>query len=153
MDFDVIVEVDARGSHSAPHPVTTLFEPPLPEGHAQDPVCGMAVDPATAKHTAEHAGTTFYFCCNGCREKFVADPARYVAPKSQSAPSSVEVRDPVCGMKVDPATAKHTAEHASQMHYFCSGGCREKFVADPTRFLAPKVKCCLKSPSTPMRNA
>src|SRR5580692_8424924 len=46
---------------------------------AKDPVCGMSVDPATAKHRAEHAGETFYFCCNGCREKFVAEPSRYLA--------------------------------------------------------------------------
>ena len=46
---------------------------------ARDPVCGMSVDPATAMHKAEHAGATYYFCCGGCREKFVADPARFLA--------------------------------------------------------------------------
>jgi Cu+-exporting ATPase len=46
---------------------------------ARDPVCGMTVDPATAKHKAEHGGTTYYFCCGGCREKFAADPARFLA--------------------------------------------------------------------------
>ena len=46
---------------------------------ARDPVCGMSVDPATAKHKAEHAGATYYFCSGGCREKFVADPARFLA--------------------------------------------------------------------------
>ena len=46
---------------------------------AKDPVCGMSVDPATARHKAEHAGATYYFCCGGCREKFVADPARFLA--------------------------------------------------------------------------
>ena len=51
-----------------------LFEPPLPEGHARDPVCDMAVDPAKAEHKAEHAGKTYYFCCGGCRDTFVADP-------------------------------------------------------------------------------
>ena len=45
---------------------------------AKDPVCGMSVDPATAKHKAEHAGATYYFCSAGCRGKFVADPARYL---------------------------------------------------------------------------
>ena len=39
----------------------------------------MSVDPATAKHKAEHAGATYYFCSGGCREKFVADPARFLA--------------------------------------------------------------------------
>ena len=45
---------------------------------AKDPVCGMSVDPATAKHKAEHAGATYYFCSAGCRGKFVAEPAKYL---------------------------------------------------------------------------
>ena len=43
---------------------------------ATDPVCGMTVDPATAACT-EHAGRNYYFCCEGCRRKFIADPEAY----------------------------------------------------------------------------
>ncbi|MGH8042617.1 MAG: heavy metal translocating P-type ATPase, partial [Rudaea sp.] len=43
--------------------------------------------------------------------------------------------DPVCGMRVDPHTGKHRAEHAGRAHYFCSARCREKFVADPAHYL------------------
>jgi len=46
-----------------------------------DPVCGMQVDPATPKPHVQHAGRTFYFCCNGCAQKFAADPEKYLAPK------------------------------------------------------------------------
>jgi len=46
--------------------------------NAIDPVCGMTVDPATAKHSWEHAGKNYYFCCGGCREKFRTDPARFL---------------------------------------------------------------------------
>lgn len=42
-----------------------------------DPVCGMTVAVASAKHTAEVGGKKWYFCCGGCREKFVASPERY----------------------------------------------------------------------------
>jgi Cu+-exporting ATPase len=45
---------------------------------AKDPVCGMSVDPATAKHKGEHKGAIYYFCSGGCREKFVAEPAKYL---------------------------------------------------------------------------
>ena len=38
-----------------------------PAGRAVDPVCGMTVDPHTAKHRAEHQGHTYYFCSAGCR--------------------------------------------------------------------------------------
>jgi xanthine dehydrogenase accessory factor len=46
---------------------------------AVDPVCGMEVAIGTAVETAEHDGVTYYFCSAGCRSRFEADPARYVA--------------------------------------------------------------------------
>jgi xanthine dehydrogenase accessory factor len=52
---------------------------PVSPAEARDPVCGMMVTVATAKHRAEHDGRTYYFCCAGCRERFVAAPDRYVA--------------------------------------------------------------------------
>jgi P-type Cu+ transporter len=45
---------------------------------AIDPVCGMKVDPAKARHTFLHDGVTYYFCCDGCRNMFAADPAKYL---------------------------------------------------------------------------
>ncbi len=47
------------------------------------------------------------------------------------------VKDPVCGMDVDPATTQHHAEHDGHAYHFCSNGCRTKFVADPVRYLTP----------------
>jgi Cu+-exporting ATPase len=43
--------------------------------------------------------------------------------------------DPVCGMKVDPATSPHRHSHQSRDYVFCSTGCRGKFVADPDKYL------------------
>jgi xanthine dehydrogenase accessory factor len=48
------------------------------EVSAVDPICGMTVTIAGARHTAEHAGQTWYFCCGGCRERFLAAPESYV---------------------------------------------------------------------------
>ena len=45
-----------------------------PTSTERDPVCGMNVNPATAKHVHEHAGKKYYFCCAGCVEKFKANP-------------------------------------------------------------------------------
>ena len=45
-----------------------------------DPVCGMTVDAAHARHLAEHAGTIYAFCSIGCRTRFVKDPATYLSP-------------------------------------------------------------------------
>lgn len=50
-----------------------------PAQDERDLVCGMTVAVATARHRAEHAGRTYYFCSGGCRERFVAAPDRYVA--------------------------------------------------------------------------
>lgn len=45
------------------------------------------------------------------------------------------VKDPVCGMTVDPAATPHHAEHDGQGYHFCSAGCRAKFVASPESYL------------------
>jgi Cu+-exporting ATPase len=49
-----------------------------------DPACGMKVDPATSKHRADHAGKTYHVCSAGCRTKFEADPAKYLAPQAEA---------------------------------------------------------------------
>jgi Cu+-exporting ATPase len=91
---------------------------------ARDPVCGMAVDPAATSHHATHAGTEFHFCSARCRERFLAEPARYLdAPPTEGrtapAPAAVagamytcpmhpQVRQPgpgtcpICGMALEP---------------------------------------------------
>jgi Cu+-exporting ATPase len=46
--------------------------------------------------------------------------------------------DPVCGMKVDPVTAKHRLEYKGEDHFFCSGRCRGRFEAEPEKFLKPR---------------
>jgi Cu+-exporting ATPase len=87
-----------------------------------DPVCGMDVTPGDAAGgSAEHAGTTYWFCHPGCRERFVADPTRYLdppkpgpgsapgqGPRLYTCPMHPEVRQvgpgscPKCGMALEP---------------------------------------------------
>ncbi len=67
-------------------------------GPAIDPVCGMTVDPATAKHVADHGGRRWFFCSARCRERFVAEPAGFAATAVNSGapgattPGSSEVK-------------------------------------------------------------
>ena len=71
-----IVELRRRAAakaHEAEPPVAA--EQPTTE--AIDPICGMAVAIAGARHVAEFMSRKYYFCCGGCRTKFLADPARY----------------------------------------------------------------------------
>jgi xanthine dehydrogenase accessory factor len=58
--------------HTKPGSTAELVE-------AVDPVCGMTVAIAGARETAVHDGRTYYFCGPGCRSRFEADPARYLA--------------------------------------------------------------------------
>lgn len=43
-----------------------------------DPVCGMTVEVSSARHTFDHEGTTYYFCCPGCRRAFEKDPTAFL---------------------------------------------------------------------------
>jgi xanthine dehydrogenase accessory factor len=45
---------------------------------ATDPVCGMLVEVASARHVTEHGGTRYYFCCSGCKQAFEKEPEKYV---------------------------------------------------------------------------
>src|SRR5271167_2174716 len=52
-----------------------------------DPICGMKVNSATAKHVTAHDGQNFYFCSTSCREKFLAAPQNYAGPAGSVTPS------------------------------------------------------------------
>ena len=56
----------------------------------------------------------------------------------KSNPEKTIVKDPVCNMDVDPATARGSAEYKGQTYYFCSPGCVTRFNADPEKYLAPR---------------
>ncbi|WP_448028602.1 heavy metal translocating P-type ATPase [Bradyrhizobium liaoningense] len=92
------------------------------ETKVKDPVCGMTVDPATSKHHFTHHDETFHFCSAGCRTKFAADPAKYLAKEKApepempagtiyTCPMHPEIRQvgpgscPICGMALEPEVA------------------------------------------------
>src|SRR5947209_5971603 len=80
-------------------PLLTPSQPP-----AVDPVCHMSVDPATAAASHTYQGHTYYFCSPSCRQKFQADPQRYL---SGTAPTPME----------EPATpAPAGVEYVCPMH-------------------------------------
>src|SRR4051812_6635575 len=99
---------------------------------ATDPVCGMQVAEATAKNVSELAGTKYYFCGAGCKRKFDADPAQYLRKQNAAEKSATDL---VCGMQVNPATAKNFSEYQGKKYFFCSPGCKTKFEANPQQYL------------------
>jgi Cu+-exporting ATPase len=112
----------AGGSCCAKHAAA-----PAGETIIRDPVCGMTVDPAAGKPSAEHDGRTFHFCSDSCRTKFTHHPENYLTAK-----------DPVCGMTVDRASARHFLKHVGEKFYFCSENCLKKFEADPEKYLGDR---------------
>src|SRR5260221_13265882 len=74
-------------SDTSAHPVRSHADAPGSAGMATDPVCGMSVDPATARYRAEHAGTQYFFCGARCLERFTAEPERF-AGRAKPAPPS-----------------------------------------------------------------
>jgi xanthine dehydrogenase accessory factor len=74
---EIVQERRASERHGAP--AAQVAAQVTPSARAVDPVCGMTV---AAVDTSPHAtvdGTTTWFCCEGCRTAFLADPARYAA--------------------------------------------------------------------------
>lgn len=45
------------------------------------------------------------------------------------------VKDPVCGMDVDPKTATEQSEYQGMTYYFCSSGCKKDFDKDPEKYV------------------
>ena len=67
-------------------PATITLEPVVDDIVLLDPVCGMTVERANARHLAEHDGVIYAFCSIGCRTRFIKEPATYL---SASAPSAM----------------------------------------------------------------
>ena len=61
--------------------------------------------------------------------------------------NETKVKDPVCGMDVDPHTSRHRADHAGKTWYFCSEKCQEKFIAKPDAYLEPSKQSQASVPS------
>lgn len=91
------------------------------EGRVTDPVCGMSVRPEEGRPKADYKERTYYFCSQGCHDKFVGDPDHYLSGRHREAgqekmppgtkytcPMHPEiVRDapgdcPICGMALEP---------------------------------------------------
>jgi Cu+-exporting ATPase len=79
---------------------------------------------------ADRNGAPKSACCGGHSHAGHDDTSH-----SHHAHNAATVRDPVCGMTVDPATSEHRFDYRGETFHFCSAGCRTKFAADPVAYL------------------
>jgi membrane fusion protein, copper/silver efflux system len=130
LDSESRMKLAASGVHGAP---------------AMDPVCGMGVDEAKArasKRASEHAGKTYFFCNDGCKKEFDANPAQYLGgakpPPAHLPAAQAASIDPVCGMQVTETkarAAKRFSEHQGKTYFFCNEMCKQQFDANPGKYL------------------
>jgi RND family efflux transporter MFP subunit len=131
LDSESRMKLAAAGVHGAPK---------------IDPVCGMAVDEVAARAVARlsvHEGQCFFFCNDGCKQQFDASPAKFLGAVQPAGHHPAEAEsaaiDPVCEMKVTISKAREAGrifEYRGQTYYFCNDSCKEKFQADPKKFVA-----------------
>jgi Cu(I)/Ag(I) efflux system membrane fusion protein len=102
----------------------------------KDLVCGMTVDPKSANTLkVQYKGETYYFCSETCKKSFEADPAKYV-PQKAMTPKVEKVKDPVCGMDVDPNSPDvFKTQYKGKTYYFCSEHCKKSFEANPGKYV------------------
>jgi Cu+-exporting ATPase len=96
----------------------------------KDPVCGMLVDPKTAKGQSDFEGKTYYFCSAKCKSRFDENPLEYLTEKKSLAPVSLgaeytcpmhpQIRQigpgdcPICGMSLEPVDPTSASEDDSE---------------------------------------
>jgi P-type Cu+ transporter len=98
-------------------------------GEASGSGCGCASKAAaTPEVSAVERG-----CCGGGDDHSRHDHGDH------HAAGKAPVRDPVCGMSVDPAKSEHRFDHRGDTYHFCSAGCRTKFAADPKQYLGDRT--------------
>ena len=85
----------------------------------KDPVCGMNVNPATAKHHLEHAGKSVYFCCAPCAEKFKANPKKYLGGAARPPSSSLVALHIPASRPAPTAPVVANPGSATQTTYVC----------------------------------
>jgi Cu+-exporting ATPase len=126
------------------------------------PVSGKEFKKSEASPKYEYEGKTYYFCCQGCEEKFEKNPEKYIktdehAEHAHDADHAHAVEhahaehadhnhhahaeedgmavDPVCGMKIKKEDAKFTHIHNDKTDYFCMEECKDKFVKAPGNYI------------------
>jgi Cu+-exporting ATPase len=114
----------------------------------RDPVCGMTVDPARAKATAEHSGKTYYFCGEGCAKNFRVEPDRFLNQTTGAAAKWHAQMQPLGATKTAQVLTSSSRAHAASASSFLGHGDRQgsgHALGDLTPAAAPVTKSAAPS--------
>ncbi len=95
-------------------------------------VMGHEIGDLEEAESHEYKGKTYYFCCAGCKEKFVKDPEKYVKSNGD------KIICPVNGNEVKDPEKATSSVYKGKTYYFCCPGCKEPFDKDPEKYLNKK---------------
>ncbi|NOY78639.1 MAG: YHS domain-containing protein [Calditrichaeota bacterium] len=121
-------------------------------------VCGMKLPIAKAGAKTTYKGQTYYFCSTAEKAKFQKNPEKYISTskKDRLKPARVENEsveghmrgmkgmaakaaefavDPVCGMKVNPKSAKYKTNYKGKTYYFCAKDDLNTFKKNPSKYI------------------
>ena len=116
---------------------------------AVDMVCGMVVDEKSAPASSTYGGDEYHFCATYCKDVFNKEPEKFINGVKEWGKTT----DPVCGMLIDIADAAAMSIHKGRFIYFCNSACKEKFDADPEKYLKSKTDDAEMKPPAPNRTA
>jgi Cu+-exporting ATPase len=75
----------------------------------------MTVDAVKAKASFEHAGQTYFFCCAGCKDKFSADPNRYLRAPKLAGIAAAPVAHAPAPIQILPPTARSFSDSLARL--------------------------------------
>jgi len=141
------------------------LSPAKSPANAKDPVCGMDVDPASARYKSQHNGEEYFFCCAGCQAKFQANPEQILSSPPKPMPRAsglVELTSgptvprpqPASIVRSEPKTANDTRSYVCPMcpevHQVGPGPCPKCGMAlDPESPALPASKTEYTCPMHP----
>jgi YHS domain-containing protein len=102
----------------------------------------MQVEKSVAPAMTASGAGAIYFCSDRCRDRFVANPDRFVRPaggklleQDLRRQPMAQATDPVCGMTLDTDSAAAKREYGGTTYYFCNPGCAKAFDRSPEAFV------------------
>ncbi len=102
-------------------------------------LCPVMGNPINKEIFVEYKGKKVYFCCDGCDDMFLEDPAKYIDKLPQFKVGKVddndEIEQTLCPVMGNPINKDIFVEYKGRKVYFCCDGCDDMFLENPEKYL------------------